>query len=153
MAEFYESVCRYTTNYKAISNWLMGPVRSLLNEKTLRERQFPVDAERIGAMINLIDNGTISQTAAQKVFSLMAEGATEMPDQLAGQHNLIQNRNTDALGTLVEEVLAAWPDKVAQYKKGKKNLLGMFMGEVMKKSQGSADPKLVNALLMEKLNQ
>lgn len=152
MAEFYEAVCQLTKNYKAASNWLMGPVRSLLNEKTLRDRQFPVDANRIAELINLIDGGTLSQTAAQKVFTLMAEGASDSPAEIAKAHNLIQIRNTDALQTLVEEVLAAWPDKVQQYQKGKKNLFGMFVGEVMKKSKGSADPKLVNELLMKQLN-
>ncbi len=70
---------------------------------------------------------------------------------LAQTHGLVQYRNTDALQSLVEEVLAAWPDKVEQYRKGKKNLLGMFVGEVMKKSKGSADPKLVNELLVKTL--
>ena len=73
MADYYEAVCAHTTNYKAASNWLMGPVKGQLNEKTLRERQFPVSAERLAALITLIDAGTVSQTAAQQVFTLMME--------------------------------------------------------------------------------
>ncbi|MVM30708.1 Asp-tRNA(Asn)/Glu-tRNA(Gln) amidotransferase subunit GatB [Spirosoma sp. HMF4905] len=151
LAEYYEAVCMHTTNYKAVSNWIMGPVKGQLNEKTLRDRQFPVSAERLATLIALIDNGTVSQTAAQQVFTLMTEQPSASPAELAQAHGLIQNRNTDALQTLVEEVLAAWPDKVEQYRKGKKNLLGMFVGEVMKKSKGSADPKLVNELLAKTL--
>lgn len=153
LAEYYEAVCAHTTSYKAASNWIMGPVKSQLSEKMIRERQFPVSAEQLAALITLVDAGTVSQTAAQQVFSLLVEQPDRRPAELAQTHGLIQNRNTNALQTLVEEVLAAWPDKVGQYQKGKKNLLGLFVGEVMKKSKGSADPKLVNALLMKALSQ
>lgn len=151
LVEFFEAVCQYTTNYKAASNWLMGAVRAQLNDKTLRERRFPVDAERLGGLIALIDSGTISQTAAQTVFILLMEQPEKTAAQLAKAHGLEQNRNTDALQALVSEVLSAWPDKVEQYRKGKKNLLGLFVGEVMKKSKGSADPKLVNQLILDEL--
>ncbi|UHG91173.1 Asp-tRNA(Asn)/Glu-tRNA(Gln) amidotransferase subunit GatB [Spirosoma oryzicola] len=151
LAEYYEAICAHTANYKAASNWVMGPVKGQLNEKALRERQFPISAERLASLITLIDNGTISQTAAQQVFTLMVAEPTATAIDLAQTQGLIQNRNTDALQSLVEEVLAAWPDKVAQYRKGKKNLLGMFVGEVMKKSKGSADPKLVNELVTKTL--
>ena len=153
LAEFYEAVCAHTTNYKAASNWIMGPVKGQLNEKTLRDRQFPISAPMLGKLISLVDDGTLSQTAAQQIFGLMTEHPGANPADLAQQHGLIQNRNTDALQTLVEEVLAAWPDKVEQYRKGKKNLLGMFVGEAMKRSKGSADPKLVNELVIKTLQQ
>ncbi|GAB3784956.1 Asp-tRNA(Asn)/Glu-tRNA(Gln) amidotransferase subunit GatB [Spirosoma horti] len=153
LADYYEAVCVHTTNYKAASNWIMGPVKGQLNEKSLRDRQFPVLAEQLADLITLVDNGTISQTAAQQVFTLMAGQPDAKPADLAKANGLVQNRNTDALQTLVEEVLAAWPDKVDQYRKGKKNLLGLFVGEVMKKSKGSADPKLVNELLAKTLQK
>ena len=151
LADYYEAICRQTSNYKAASNWVMGPVKGHLNEKSLRDRQFPVSAERLAALITLVDNGTISQTAAHQVFTLMVDQPDASPADLAQAHGLVQNRNTDALQTLVEEVLTAWPDKVEQYRKGKKNLMGLFVGEVMKKSKGSADPKLVNELLAKTL--
>ena len=153
LAEFYEAVCALTTNYKAASNWIMGPVKGQLNEKTLRDRQFPVSAQKLANLISLVDNGTLSQTAAQQVFGLMVQETDAAPADLAQQHSLVQNRNTDALQALVEEVLAAWPDKVEQYRNGKKNLLGMFVGEAMKKSKGAADPKLVNELVIKTLQQ
>ncbi|GAB4000488.1 Asp-tRNA(Asn)/Glu-tRNA(Gln) amidotransferase subunit GatB [Spirosoma daeguense] len=153
LAEYYEAVCSKTANYKAASNWVMGTVKGHLNEKTLRDRKFPVSAEQLATLITLIDEGTVSQTAAQQIFTLMIDAPDALPAELAKTHGLIQNRNTDTLQTLVEEVLAAWPDKVEQYRKGKKNLLGLFMGEVMKKSKGSADPKLVNELLAKTLQK
>ena len=151
LVDYYEAVCVHTTNYKAVSNWIIGPVKGQLNERTLQERQFPVSVEQLAALITLIDDGTISQTAAQQVFSLLVGKPDTLPADLATAHGLIQNRNTDALQTLVKDVLTAWPDKVEQYRKGKKNLLGMFVGEVMKKSKGSADPKLVNQLVTKQL--
>ena len=153
LAEYYEAVCQHTSNYKAASNWVMGPVKGQLNEKTLRDRQFPVSAARLASLITLIDAGTISQTAAQQVFTLMQQQPNAEPADVAQANGLVQNRNTDALQTLVEEVLTAWPDKVLQFQKGKRNLLGMFVGEVMKKSKGSADPKLVNELVLKTLQK
>ncbi len=76
---------------------------------------------------------------------------TSSAEQLAQQLNLIQERNEDALQQLIEEVLNNMPQKVAEYKKGKKGLIGLFVGEVMKKSNGKADPKLLNQLVTEKL--
>jgi len=73
--------------------------------------------------------------------------------QLAQELNLIQERNADALSLLVDEVLDAMPEKVTEYKKGKKGLMGLFVGEVMKKSKGKADPKLLNQLVTEKLSK
>ncbi|MBO0938081.1 Asp-tRNA(Asn)/Glu-tRNA(Gln) amidotransferase subunit GatB [Fibrella sp. HMF5335] len=152
LVEFYEAVCAETPHYKAASNWLMGPVKAQLSEKNLRDRQFPVSATALAALIRLIDEGTISQTAAQTVFGLMVEQPERSPAELATAQGLLQNRNTNDLQSLIDGVLAAWPDKVEQYRKGKKNLLGLFVGEVMKKSKGSADPKLVNQLIMNALS-
>ncbi|MBO0932874.1 Asp-tRNA(Asn)/Glu-tRNA(Gln) amidotransferase subunit GatB [Fibrella aquatilis] len=151
LVEFYEAVCAETPNYKAASNWLMGPVKAQLSEKNLRDRQFPVSATALAALIRLIDEGTVSQTAAQTVFGLLVEQPEKSPAELATAQGLLQNRNTNDLQSLIDETLAAWPDKVDQYRKGKKNLLGLFVGEVMKKSKGSADPKLVNQLIIESL--
>lgn len=153
LVAYFEAVCGFTQNHKAASNWIMGPVRAQLNEKTLREGRFPVSAERLGGLIALIDSGTVSQTAGQTIFGLMLDAPTKTPAELASAHGLEQNRNTDALQALVSEVLTAWPDKVEQYRKGKKNLLGLFVGEVMKKSKGSADPKLVNQLIVNELSR
>lgn len=153
LADYFEAVCQHTTHYKAVSNWIMGPVKGQLTEKTLRERQFPVTVSQLATLIELVANGTVSQTAAQQVFGLLVDQPEASPEDLARANGLIQNRNTDALQTLVEEVLAAWPDKVDQFHKGKKNLMGLFVGEVMKKSKGSADPKLVNELLAKILQK
>ncbi|CCG98485.1 glutamyl-tRNA(Gln) amidotransferase, B subunit [Fibrella aestuarina BUZ 2] len=151
LADYFEAVCAETTNFKAASNWIMGPVKGQLTDKLLQEGQFPVPATSLAALIRLIDEGTVSQTAAQTIFGLMVTQPGQSPAELASANGLLQNRNTDALQTLIEETLADWPDKVDQYRKGKKNLMGLFVGEVMKRSKGSADPKLVNQLLAKSL--
>ncbi len=149
LADFYEAVCQHTPNHKAASNWIMGLVKANLTEKNQVAGLFPVSALQLGALIGLIDDGTVSQTAAQTLFGLLMTAPEAMPEELAHANGLIQNRNTDTLRALIESVLAQWPDKVAQYRKGKKNLLGLFVGEVMKQSKGAADPKLVNQLMGE----
>ncbi|MEZ0538480.1 Asp-tRNA(Asn)/Glu-tRNA(Gln) amidotransferase subunit GatB [Fibrella arboris] len=151
LADFYEAVCAETPNFKAASNWIMGPLKAQLTERMAREGQFPVSATALAALIRLIDDGTVSQTAAQTIFGLMVAQPDASPAELATANGLLQNRNTDALQSLIDQTLAAWPDKVEQYRKGKKNLLGLFVGEVMKKSKGSADPKLVNQLVVKTL--
>ncbi|MGV3557613.1 Asp-tRNA(Asn)/Glu-tRNA(Gln) amidotransferase subunit GatB [Larkinella arboricola] len=153
LADYFEAVSQKTTHYKAVSNWIMGPVKAQLTEKALRDGQFPVSAETLAGLINLVDSGKVSfSTASQRIFPVLIEQPGKSAEQVAQEQNLLQNSNTDTLQTLVDEVLAAWPDKVKEYKKGKKGLLGLFVGEVMKKSKGSADPKLTNELLQKSLS-
>lgn len=147
IAVFFEIVCEQTSNYKAAANWIMGPVRGQMDET----KAFPVTATKLAELINLIDAGTISQTAAQTIFGLLIEQPDASALDLASASGLLQNRNTDTLQALVNEVLAANPDKVKQYRNGKKGLLGMFVGDVMKKTKGAADPKLVNELVTKEL--
>ncbi len=146
-AVFFEAVCEQTNNYKAVANWIMGPVRGRMSD----DGSFPVTAAKLAELITLIDAGTISQTAAQTVFGLLIQQPGTTAIALATANGLLQNRNTDTLQALVSEVLAANPDKVKQYRNGKKGLLGLFVGDVMKKTKGAADPKLVNELITKEL--
>jgi aspartyl-tRNA(Asn)/glutamyl-tRNA(Gln) amidotransferase subunit B len=99
-----------------------------------------------------VEDGKVSHTmAAQKLFPAMLQSNGTTALELAQQLNLIQERNEDALQQLIDEVLNNMPEKVTEYKKGKKGLIGLFVGEVMKKSKGKADPKLLNQLVTEKL--
>jgi len=152
VAEYFENTCQFTKNYKAVSNWIMGTVKSYLNDNNLEISQLAVNPERLGALINLIDEGKVStSTAAQQIFPEMLANTEKTPLQIAEFKNLIQQSNTDALQTLIDEVLANNSAKVKEYKSGKKGLLGMFMGEIMKKSKGSADPKITTELLQKSL--
>jgi len=152
IALFYEKLCAHTKHYKAASNWLMGQVKSYLNELTLHINQFPISIERLAELINIIEEGKISHTAAQqKVFPEMLN-SEDSALEIATRLNLIQDSSSDNLLPFIEATLAKYPEKVAEYKNGKKGLLGMFMGEIMKLSQGKADPKTTTKLLEEALN-
>jgi aspartyl-tRNA(Asn)/glutamyl-tRNA(Gln) amidotransferase subunit B len=152
VARYFEKLCSLTTYYKTASNWLMGPVKSYLNESGTEIASFPLSPETLAELIELVETQVISHsTASQKAFPALIQEPQRSPRELAEANNWLQNRNTNELETLVEEVLQAMPDKVLAYQKGKKGLMGLFVGEVMKKSKGNGDPKLINQLLAEKL--
>ncbi len=152
IALFFEEICHKTNNYKAASNWVMGPVKSFLNELTLHIRDYPIVPEKIAELIALVDEKKVSHTVAQQnIYPEMLIHPNKNPLQLAKELNLLQDSNADSILPIVKEVLAEMPGKVAEYKGGKKGILGLFMGEVMKRSKGKADPKLANELVLKEL--
>ncbi len=154
IALWFEELCLKTTNYKAASNWVMGPIKSLLNEFALHINDFPIKPQTLADLIDLIDEGKVSFTAAsQKIYPELVKSASESPLAVAKRLNLIQESDADSLKPIVEQVLSENTKKVAEYKSGKKGLIGMFMGEVMKKSHGKADPKVATKILTELLEK
>jgi aspartyl-tRNA(Asn)/glutamyl-tRNA(Gln) amidotransferase subunit B len=154
VALYFEEVCRHTRNYKAASNWVMTAVKSYLNDRNLEIGDFPVPAVALAGLIGLVDSGKVNHTlASQQVFPLMLRHPGKSAAQLAEEHNLMLQSDGGTLQTLINEVLAANPEKVKEFRKGKKALLGMFMGEVMKKTGGKADPKLTTDLLNKSLRE
>ncbi|NDK54454.1 Asp-tRNA(Asn)/Glu-tRNA(Gln) amidotransferase subunit GatB [Pontibacter fetidus] len=153
VALYFAELCKYTTNYKAASNWVMGPVKSYLNELQLHMKDFPLQPHSIAEIIALVDKNKVSHSvASKKIFPYMLENPGTPAHQVAEEQNLLQDSDAGALETIIAEVLAANPAKVAEYKAGKQSLVGMFMGDVMKKTKGKADPKVANKLLIERLN-
>jgi aspartyl-tRNA(Asn)/glutamyl-tRNA(Gln) amidotransferase subunit B len=152
IAQYFEQICQNTTNYKASANWLNGPIKSYLNDNNKEIVNFEIEAEKIAETINLIESGTVSFSAAsQKLFPILVQQPHKTAIEIATEQNLIQQSNSDSLQALINEVLSNNTDKVKEYKAGKKGLLAMFMGEVMKKSKGNADPKMTSKLLTETL--
>jgi len=152
MAGYFEEICSHTQNFKATSNWVMGPVKSYLNENHLSFDQFPIGASALADLINLVDSGKVSHTvAAQQLFSELIKNPNESPLSSAQRLNILQDSDSSTIQKVVDEVLQEFPLKVEEYKKGKKGLISMFMGEVMKRSKGKADPKIANQILAEKL--
>lgn len=152
IADYFELLIQFTTNTKAAANWINGAIKAHLNETGQDIADFMVKPAKIAQLIALVDEGKISNTAAnQNIFSKLVQNPELEPATIAINENLIQESNTDALQALVDEVLEAFPDKVKEYKQGKKGLLAMFMGEVMKKSKGKADPKLTSTLIAKSL--
>ncbi|MCH7412245.1 Asp-tRNA(Asn)/Glu-tRNA(Gln) amidotransferase subunit GatB [Belliella sp. R4-6] len=152
IALYFNELCESTQNYKAASNWLMGPVKSYLNELTLHISDFPISPKRLADLIGIIDEGKINfSVASQKVYPEMLKSTEKTPLEIAQELNLIQESNEGSLKPIVESVLAENSAKVEEYRSGKKGLMGMFMGQVMKKSQGKADPKVATKILTELL--
>lgn len=151
-ALYYEEVIALTKNYKAAANWMMGAVKSYLNENALEIKNFPLQPKHIVELIEMIESGDINNSiAVQKVFPALIEHPELSAKEIAAKNNWIQESDTGALEGFIDSVLAKFPDKVAAYKEGNKNLLGLFMGEVMKASKGQADPKVTSSLLRKKL--
>jgi aspartyl-tRNA(Asn)/glutamyl-tRNA(Gln) amidotransferase subunit B len=152
IALFFERICASTKSYKAASNWVMGPVKSFLNELTLHIKDYPVSPEKLAELIELVDSRKVSHTVAQQsIYPELLITPTKSPLQIAKELNLLQDSNEDSLLPIIKEVLAEMPAKVVEYRSGKKGLLGLFMGEVMKRSKGKADPKLASELVAKEL--
>ena len=152
MADYFEQVIKFTSNYKGAANWMLGPVKSWLNEHNKSISHFPLSAETIARTIGLVDAGKLSFTVASgKLFSLLLSDPSKDPEQIVIEQNLIQQSEVDSLEPIIDEILHKHAEKVKEYKKGKKGLLSMFVGEVMKRSKGKADPRVTNEILLEKL--
>lgn len=152
-ATYFELVTQDTIHYKAIVNWMMGPIKQYLNERQEDFDQLVFDPATFASLIELVQSGKVNFSAASsKLLPLLLEQGGD-PLQLATSMNLIMVHDGDMLEKWVDEAIAAMPDKVIEYKKGKKGLIGLFVGEVKKRSKGQADPKLVTELLEQKFNQ
>ena len=137
---------------KSAANWMLGPVRTWMNETKKEIGDFPVSAEKIAGIVQLVDGGQLSFSAASgRLFAHLLKHPQQDALAAAGELNLVQESDAASLEPLIESVLAKYADKVKEYKKGKKGVLSLFVGEVMKQSKGKADPKVTNALLLKKL--
>jgi aspartyl-tRNA(Asn)/glutamyl-tRNA(Gln) amidotransferase subunit B len=152
LAEFFDQITEHSTNYKAAANWMLGPIKSWLNETGKPITAFPVQPATIAALIALIDSNQVNfSVASTKIFTALLNEPGKQPLQIAKDLNMLQDSDEGNVAAWIEEVLNKMPDKVAEYKKGKKGLIGLFVGEVKKVSKGKADPKLTNDILLKKL--
>lgn len=152
MAEYFNELLTLTKNYKAAANWLLGPVKNYLNENGLEMQGFKLRPQGLAKLIALIDEGkTNFSIASTKIFPVLVTQPDKEPFKIAEELNVLQSSDEGLIKELVEQVVAKYPEKTAEYKAGKKGLLGLFVGEVMKLSKGKADPKLANRLVLEKL--
>lgn len=153
-ALFFVNLSKDTKNYKAAANLLINKIKPWVEEQKVDINTFPIPSKHLAGLIQLIDDGKVSNSIAyQKIFPVQIESPNTLPLQIAESLNLLQSSDSTFLEQLADEVIAANPDKVKAYQKGKKGLIGFFMGELMKKSKGKAEPKTANALLREKLDR
>jgi aspartyl-tRNA(Asn)/glutamyl-tRNA(Gln) amidotransferase subunit B len=151
IANYFEEVTSFTNNYKAASNWIMGEVLKIINEQKFGIANFPVSAENLGRLINLIDKNVISGKIAKDVFSFMLE-ENKNPEEIIREKDLVQITNTSEIEEVIEKILGSHHQEVLQFLEGKEKVLGFFVGQVMKETKGKANPKIVNEVLREKLN-
>jgi aspartyl-tRNA(Asn)/glutamyl-tRNA(Gln) amidotransferase subunit B len=150
-ADFFANWIQTTTHYKAAVNWILGPIREYLHETGLTYTELHTSMTQLNDLLNLVESNQLSfANATGKVFRGIV-GTNIQALQFAQDHQLIQNNSTDTINQWVEQVLNAQPEKVAAYKKGKKGLMGVFVGEVKKISKGQADPKITTQILEKKL--
>lgn len=150
-ADYFESVVPYTTYYKAIANWMLGPLRQHLNEQGQGFESLVLDPKIVADLIILVEDGKVNfSVASSKILPALLLHPQD-PEQFAADQQLIQISDSTDLENWINQALQELPDKVAEYKKGKKGLIGLFVGEVKKMSKGKADPKLVTKMLEEKL--
>ena len=135
---------------KKVANWVMGDLFAYLNKECLSISKSPVSAENLGALVGLIANNTISGKIAKDVFQFMVETGKD-PATIVEEKGLKQNTDTSEIEKIVDEVLAANPAQVAEIKAGKDKLKGWLVGQIMKASQGKANPALANQILNQKL--
>jgi len=153
IALYFLEITKHNKNYKTSANFVNGPIKAYLNEFAKNISEFTISPKRISNLINLIDDGKISNSiATSKVFPEMLKSELSALD-ISKNNNWIQDSNTDSLSEFVKQAIAKYPDKVKEYKSGKKGLIGLFMGEIMKLSRGKADPKLANKLVREELEK
>ena len=146
LAEYFEAVARASGDAKGAYNWVMGEVMAALRTSGEEITHFRVRPADLAQLLNLVRDGTISHTAAKRVFARMVETGKPAA-QVAADEGLLQVGDESAIATWVDEVLAEHPEEGKRYLSGEKKLQGVLVGFVMKKSKGRADPKLVNQLL------
>jgi aspartyl-tRNA(Asn)/glutamyl-tRNA(Gln) amidotransferase subunit B len=152
LAEYFENAMRAASAgaAKAVSNWVMGDILRVLNEKKIDIDECPVSPSQLARMVGLIDDGTISGKIAKQVFDIMAESGKD-PDVIVKEEGLRQITDSGTIETTVDEVIAANPKEAEGYRNGKTKLIGFFVGQVMQATGGKANPQAVQQMLKEKL--
>ncbi len=154
IAEYFNAVCQQTKNYKQASNWVMGKVKSYLNELTKSIEDFPIPPGSIAELVDLVAEGKVSNSIAeQKIFPEMLVEGNIHPEELARRMNVLIEADSGQLKQAIQRVLSSMPEKVEEYKNGKKGLQGLFMGQVMKEMRGKADPREAAKILNEELEK
>ena len=153
IALYFEQITKHTKNYKSAANWLSVNIKGYLNEHAIDISDFKLDAKTIAEIITLVDKETVSHSvAAKKLFPYLIENLEASPMEAASKLGLVQSTDSSLVEEIVTEVLEEYSDKVQAYKSGKKGLLGLFVGECMKRGKGKLNPKMVNQVLNQKLN-
>jgi aspartyl-tRNA(Asn)/glutamyl-tRNA(Gln) amidotransferase subunit B len=152
MAYYFEEMLEHGAVAKTAVTWLTSELLGRLNKAGLSMEDTPVDAKTLGTLVSKISDSTISGSGAKEILDHMMENESRDIDALIDELGLAQVSDDGAILAIIDEILAANPDKVEQYKGGKDKLFGFFVGQTMKASKGSANPAKVNELLKQRLS-
>ncbi len=152
MADYFDETVKLGAKPKTVSNWLMGDISKLINDRELETGDVPFEPAKLKALIDLIENGAISNSAAKKVLTEMFNSPDE-PEKIVERLGLSQVSDEGALSSMIQEVLAQNPQSIADYKAGKDKALGFLMGQVMRVSKGKANPQIINKMLKDALDK
>ena len=150
MADFFEAALKKTKNYSLLSNWLIGEISAYLNKKQIEIHESKLSADNVAMLINRIDDQTISGKIGKSIFEEMCESGSSV-DEIIESQGLKQISDDGAIEEIILNVINENPDQVAAYLAGKDKLFGFFVGQVMKLTEGKANPKTVNTILKNKL--
>ncbi|PSO50693.1 MAG: Asp-tRNA(Asn)/Glu-tRNA(Gln) amidotransferase GatCAB subunit B [Cyanobacteria bacterium SW_9_44_58] len=151
VAEYFETAIANNADPKQVANWVTQDIAAYLNENKLRISELSLKPEGLAELVNLIDEGTINGKIAKEILpELFTQGGS--PKELVESKGLTQISDSSELEPIIDQVLADHPNEVEKYRGGKTKLQGFFVGQVMKRTSGRADPKLTNQLLAQKLN-
>ncbi len=152
LADFYEEVLLHAENPKAVSNLILTEVLRTLNDRSIGIQEFPISEERLAGLVELREDDKINSSAMTEIYNAMLE-EKKSAEELAKEMNLVQVSDTDFLEPIVDEVIEQHPDEVERYRDGKKGLIGFFIGQVMQRSQGKANPEMVREMISKRLDQ
>jgi aspartyl-tRNA(Asn)/glutamyl-tRNA(Gln) amidotransferase subunit B len=150
IARYYEDVIAAGADPKKSSNWVMGEVLGYLNETQTDIEECKIRPDMLAKLLGLIEDGTISGSIAKSVFGEMARSGGD-PGEIVERKGLTQISDKGELEGIIREVIAANPDEVEKYRAGKTKLIAFFVGQVMQRTKGQANPREVNAILQEQL--
>jgi aspartyl-tRNA(Asn)/glutamyl-tRNA(Gln) amidotransferase subunit B len=150
VAEFFDACLAHYRDAKKLSNWFMGELFRVLKEKNQPVSQLPLTPEAFAELLSLVDQRVITGNVAKEVFAQMV-ATGEKPSAIVDQKGLRPVSDAGAIEAVVDAVIARSPSEVAKYQAGKSNLLGFFVGQVMRELKGKGDPAVINALVKQKL--
>lgn len=150
LADYYENVLQHVDNPKAVSNLILSEVLRVLNNQSIDIGEFPISEERLAGLVQLREEDKINSSAMTEIFDAMLENG-QSAEALAKDMNLVQVSDTGFIEPIVDEVIESHPDEVERYRDGKKGLIGFFIGQVMQRSQGKANPELVREMISQRL--
>ncbi|MEM9987856.1 MAG: Asp-tRNA(Asn)/Glu-tRNA(Gln) amidotransferase GatCAB subunit B, partial [Bacteroidota bacterium] len=152
-AEYFEAVCESSQDAKGAGTWVLGPLRTLLKEQSMTIAQCPLSPQSLAQLIQLVQEGKLSFTLAkEQLLPLMMAEPQGDPQTLAEQGGLLTATDSGELTQAMQALMDAYPAEVQRYKKGKKNLKGFFVGQLMRTFKGKADPRAVNQVVQRSLD-